>query len=91
MADWYKLSALIVGLGVDPHEALESVFLQRVLCLTTPQPALLSPWDARPPQHAPNSVTGLASFLTRGVVAQTAEWIVLLDRHESHPILLSGP
>jgi hypothetical protein len=36
MADWYKLNALIVGLGVDPHEGLESVFLQRVLCLTTP-------------------------------------------------------
>ena len=25
----------IVGLGVDPQEGLESVFLQRVLCMTT--------------------------------------------------------
>ena len=35
MADWHKLSALIVGLGVDPDEGLESMFLQCVLCLTT--------------------------------------------------------
>ena len=36
ITDYCKLSAVIVGLGVDPHEGLESVFLQRVLCLATP-------------------------------------------------------
>ena len=35
VVDWYKLRALIVGLGVDPHEGLASVFPQRILCLTT--------------------------------------------------------
>jgi hypothetical protein len=35
-------------------------------------------------------VTGMASFRRRQWEID-AEWIVLLDRHESHPILLGGP
>jgi hypothetical protein len=35
MANWCKLSAVIVGLGVDPHEVIESVFLQPVFRPTT--------------------------------------------------------
>jgi hypothetical protein len=44
------------------------------------QPAPLLPCDA------PNSRGWQGQFLTRGVVDQAAEWIVLLDGHESHPI-----
>ena len=48
------------------------------------QPAPLSPWDAQ------NSRDRHGQFPTRGVVARAIGWIVLLDRHESHPILLTS-
>jgi hypothetical protein len=51
------------------------------------QPAPLSLWDARPPRHTPNSRDRHGQFPTRGVVDRATWWIVLLDRHESQPIL----
>ena len=62
MADWYKLNALIVGLGVDPHEGLESVFLQRVLCLTTRSQHLYHRGMCDHRGMLRTHVTGLASF-----------------------------
>ena len=48
------------------------------------QPASLSPWDA------PNSRDRHGQFPTRGVVDRATWWIVLLDRHKSHPTLLTS-